>query len=141
MAQTTGFNLPPPQEPFVVAGSLSLSYSGYQFLLSGFNSAASSLPTATVAPGLAASGTNQATALQLTAQWNEVDTVEVGTGVLLSAYQVGQSQTVFNGSVNPLLVYPPPGLQIDALGDNEPYSLPAGSRIAFETWSDSQIRS
>lgn len=141
MAQTTGFNLPPPQEPFVDPKTGILSYSGYQYLLSLLSAAASSLATATTALGLTATGTNQATALQLGAQWNEVDTVAMGTGVLLSPYQVGQSQTVFNGGAHALQVYPPPGLQIDALGDNEPYSLAAGSRIAFETWSDSQIRS
>lgn len=140
MAQTTGFNLPPPQEPFVNPG-LTLSYSGYQYLLSLLAAAASSQATATTALGLVATGTNQATALQLGAQWNEVDTVAMGTGVLLSPYQVGQSQTVFNGGANALLVYPPPGFQIDALGDNAAFALAPGARIAFETWSDNQIRS
>lgn len=141
MAQTSGFNLPPPQEPFVVSGTLNLSYTGYQYLLSVLNAASSAQATASVATGLGAGGTNQATALQLSAQWNEVDTVPNGSGVLLSAYQPGQSQTVFNQGLNPLDIYPPPGSQIDALGENEPYSLAAGSRITFDFTSATQIRS
>ena len=59
----------------------------------------------------------------------------------LSVYDPGQSQTVFNGGANNLNVYPPPGVQIDALGENEPYVLAPGTRLSFETWSDGQIRS
>ena len=141
MAQTTGFNLPPPQEPFVDPKTGVLSNSGYQYLLSLLNAASSSQATATVAKGLEATGLNQATALQLTDQWNEVDTVPANSGVLLEVLNPGQSQTVFNGGVNNLNVYPPPGVQIDALGENEPYVLAPATRLSFETWSDGQIRS
>lgn len=140
MAQTTGQNLPPPQEPFVNV-NLTLSDSGYQFQLSLLNKASSAKVTATVDQGLAATGVNQATALQLSAEWNEVDTVPAGSGVLLSAYQPGQSQTVFNLGAHALLVYPPPGLQIDALGVNAAYSLAVGLRITFDFMSETQIRS
>ncbi len=142
MAQTTGQNLPLPQAPFVNPQDGTLSYDGYQYLLSLLNANASQIPTATTSNNLVATGTNQATALQLTSQWNEVDTVPAGSGVLLSAYQPGQSQTVFNGDPsNALLIYPPPGMQIDALGVNAAYSLAAGSRITFDFTSDTQIRS
>lgn len=141
MAQTTGFNLPPPQEPFVDPKSGILSYTGYQYLLSLLNAAASSQSTSTVDTGLVATGTNQATALQLVKQWNEVDTVAPGTGVLLSAYQKGQAQTVFNQGANALLIYPPPGSQIDALGVNVAYSLASGARVTFDFTSATQIRS
>ena len=141
MAQTTGQNLPLPQAPFVNSDG-ALSYDGYQYLLSLLNSSSSQIPTATTANGLTATGTNQATALQLSSQWNEVDTVPAGSGVLLSAYQPGQSQTVFNGApVNALAIFPPPGMEIDALGVNAAYSLAAGSRVTFDFTSDTQIRS
>lgn len=140
MAQTTGQNLPPPQSPFVDPVTGFLADDGYQYLLSLLASAASTQATATTATGLKATGTNQATALQLSSQWNEVDTVAAGTGVLLSALQVGQSQTAFNGSANALLVYPPPGSQINALGANVAFSLAAGSRATFDFTSATQIR-
>lgn len=139
MAQTTGRNLPPPQEPFVDS-DLNLSYSGYQYLLSLLAAAAADQATSTVAAGLTATGLNQATALQLSSQWNEVDTAPSGSGVLLSAYSDGQSQVVFNEGTNPLLVYPPPGAQINALAENVAFSLSAGSRATFDFISSTQIR-
>lgn len=135
-----GQNLPPPQSPFVVPGSGVLSSDGYQYLLSLLN-AATAQSTSTVDTGLTATGTNQATALQLNAQWNEVDTAAAGTGVLLESLQQGQSQTVSNQGANNLNVYPPPGFQIDALGENAPYVLAPATTITFGFWSDSQIRS
>ena len=141
MAQTTGNNLPPPQEPFVDPATGNLSNSGYQYLLSVINQANTNQATATVGGGLVATGTNQATALQLSDQWNEVDTVAAGTGVLLSAYGVGQSQLVANEGANALKIYPPPGMQIDAMALNQPYSLAPASRITFGFFSATQIRS
>lgn len=141
MAQTTGQNLPLQQSPFVDPETGVLSYDGYQYLLSLLAQAESSQSTATVATGLEATGTNQATALQLTNQWNEVDTVPSGSGVLLSAYGPGQTQVVFNEDpANALLVYPAPGSQINALGENIAYSLAAGSRATFDFVTDTQIR-
>lgn len=127
-----GRDLPPPQSPFVDKDTRNLSYDGYQFLLSLLNAATNSIPTASVGDGLTATGTNQATALQLSSQWNEVDTTPVGTGVLLSGYQPGQAQVVLNAGVNPLKVYPPPGMQINALGVNAPFALGAGLRQTFD---------
>lgn len=141
MAQTTGQNLPPPQSPFVDPSTGVLSNDGIQYLLSLLNTAASTQATATVEQGLVAKGTNQATALQLTAQWNEVDTVAAGSGVLLSAFQPGQSQVVFNEGANPLNVFPPPGAQINAMVANAPFPLAAGTRGTFEFVSATQIRS
>lgn len=140
MAQTTGRNLPPPQSPFVDPKTGSLSDTGYQYLLSLLNFESSQIPSATVDNGLVATGTNQATALQLSSQWNEFVTVASGTGALLSAYQPGQSQTVFNGGTNPLLVYPPPGSRINALAVNVAFSIAAGTRSTFDFTSDTQIR-
>lgn len=135
-----GRNLPPPQSPFVDKETLNLSYDGYQFLLDLLTSFTSALTQQTVSTGLTSTGINQATALQLSSQWNEVDTVASGTGVLLSAYQVGQSQVVFNQGVNALLVYPPPGSQINSLGNNAAFSMAAGTRATFDFLSAAQIR-
>ena len=137
---TTGQNLPVQQSPFVDTKTGFLTYDGYQYLLSILNKAAGQIPTASVATALVATGTNQATALQLSSQWNEVDTVAANTGVLLSSYQPGQAQTVFNGDTNPLSIYPPPGMQINALGVNAAFSLTAGLRATFDFISSTQIR-
>lgn len=141
MAQTTGQNLPPPQSPFVDPSTGVLSNDGIQYLLSLLNAAASTQAIATIEQGLVAKGTNQATALQLNAQWNEVDTVAAGTGVLLSNYGAGQSQVVFNEGANPLNVYPAPGAQINAMAANAPFVLAVGTRGTFEFISATQIRS
>jgi hypothetical protein len=127
-----GRNLPPPQSPFVDRQSLNLSYDGYQFLLDLLNIATSALAQQTVSSGLTATGANQATALPLSSQWNEVDVTPAGSGVLLSAYQPGQQQIVFNDDAsNALLVYPPPGSIINALAVNAAYSLSASSHAIF----------
>lgn len=141
MAQTTGFNLPVEQSPFTDPQTGWLTYDGKQYLLSILQESANSQATATVATGLVATGANQATALQLTSQWNEVDTVASGTGVLLASYQPGQSQTIFNQGAHSLLVYPAPGSQIDALGVNQPFTLSNGSRQTFDFTTTTQIRS
>jgi hypothetical protein len=140
MASISGRNLPPPQSPFVDKATGILSYDGYQFLLDLLNNSTSSLAQKSVKLGLVATGANQATALQLAAQWNEVDTTPAGSGVLLASYQSGQSQVVFNGGANALNVYPPPGAQINALGANQPYSLASGAKLSFDFFSATQIR-
>ena len=128
----SGRNLPPPQSPFVDKSNLNLSWTGYQFLLNLLNAATSSLAASTANTRLTATGNNQLNALQLNADWNEFDTVPVGSGALLSALQQGQTQVVFNDDpTNALLVYPPPGGTINALAANAGYSLAAQSKATF----------
>lgn len=138
MAQTTGQNLPVPQSPFVNPDR-TLSNDGYQYLLSQLAQAAKDQATATVDTGLKSTGANQATALQLSSQWNEIDTVPAGTGVLLEALQPGQSQVVFNASGTNLNVYPPPGSTINALAINDPFVLGGGLRATFEFFTATKI--
>jgi hypothetical protein len=134
-----GRNLPPPQSPFTNEDR-TLSNDGYQFLLGLLNATANDVPTASVDSGIAAAGVNQATATALTSQWNEVATSPVGGGVLLSSYEAGQQQVVFNESVNGINVYPPPGAQINALGVNIAFALGSGARQTFDFVSSTQIR-
>lgn len=92
---------------------------------------------AAVATGLVGTGTNQATALLLTAQTNIIASAPVGTGFILpgtvaSGTIVAQNQ---DGS-HAATMYPPLGGQINALGVNAAYSIPAGGhRINFSTQS------
>lgn len=139
---TTGNNLPVPQSPFVDPKTGFLSNDGYKYLTGLINDLASAIPTASLAPGLKATGTTQATALQLASQWNVVTVASAtANGVLLSAYQAGQSQAVFNQSGVSINIYPPPGQQIDALGANIAYSLGNGKMQIFNFQPSNQIDS
>jgi hypothetical protein len=76
---------------------------------------------------VSASGSTQSTATILSSQINVVTTVGVGTGVQLpeigpnsTAILAGTPIKVFNRGVNILSVYPPPSMQIESLGSNNP---------------------
>lgn len=94
-----------------------------------------------VANALIATGTTQATALALNQDWNEVLTTPAGSGVILLPLLPGQSQMVYNGGLNPLLVYPAVGFAIDSLAVNAAYSLAAGKTQVFSEWQASLVRS
>jgi hypothetical protein len=132
-------NLPPPQSPFVDKGTFNLSYDGYQFLLNLISNALSGELTSSVATGLVATGGNQATALLLTNDWNEISTSSVGSGVLLGSLQAGQSQVVFNASPNIIQIYPPPGAGINGGAANAPVTLGTNTRATYDFFSESQI--
>jgi hypothetical protein len=55
--------------------------------------------------GLTALGTNLATALQLTAEINNVTTVALSTGVALPSAEASGSLVIVNNGANPLTVY------------------------------------
>ena len=138
---TTGKTLPPPQTPFVDPKTGTLSNDGYQYFMALLNTLASAIPTASLALGLIAQGSGQSTALQLTSPLSVITSVVAGNGVLLSAYNPGQSQTVFNQSGSPINIFPPPGFAIDALAVNVPYSLTSGKMQIFNFESATQILS
>ncbi len=139
---TTGKNLPPPQSPFVDPRTGVLSSDGYLYLLGLINQLSSAIPTASVAPAIAAAGVSQATAAQLTDQWNVVDAASMtATGVLLASFQIGQYQVVFNVSGFAIKIWPPAGSQIDALGANVAYPLNNNKMQIFNFESASQIYS
>jgi len=102
---------------------------------------------ATVGTGLAATGANQATALPLENDWNEVDSVPAGTGVILTC-PVGNRQLVWNVGANALLIYPPNGGNIDAKAPNAAYSLASAAtpkcqsffRLTSTQWRTDQLQ-
>lgn len=94
-----------------------------------------------VALGIVATGATSLTAFGLTDDWNEVDTVPVGSGVQIPQLQPGQLCVIFNSSANILRVYPIVGVVIDALGAAIPYQLPATKMQIFSQWSAQQLRS
>ncbi len=75
----------------------------------------------TVGSGLMATGSDQANALALGDDFNEV--TGGGGGVALDALHPGQLQLVYNGIGGNLNVYPALSAQIDALAINVPYVL------------------
>lgn len=99
---------------------------------------------ATIATGVTATGTNQATALALSRQWSVVSTVAGGTGVIIFNTQTGTETRIWNDGANSLSVYPPVGGQVDAQGTNNPYPLPAGasqiiSKLSATSWRTQQL--
>ena len=89
---------------------------------------------------LTATGTNQATALELTNADNDVTTVASGTGViLLSTATAGDTQTVFNSGANPLRVYPPVGSQINNLTANQAMILSTNTGCLFKRVSTTKV--
>jgi hypothetical protein len=94
-----------------------------RLVAAGLSATAAAAIQGTVANGLVATGTTQATALPLGADNNDFLTVPAGTGALLPAMNPGDDITVYNGGANALLIYPPVGGQIKGLGTNAGYSL------------------
>jgi hypothetical protein len=80
------------------------------------------------AASLTATGSTSGGALALAANVNQVATVASGTGVRFpdQAFYGGE-MVVINDGANALKVYPTTGTNIDALGTNVAYDLPAGS--------------
>lgn len=96
---------------------------------------------ATVNDAVTAAGTTQGTATALESEWNVITSGALNTGVVLDGFNIGVSTTVFNESGSTKKVYPPSGMQIDALGTNAAYSLTNGKQQAFSQVSDTQFYS
>jgi len=93
-----------------------------------------------VSPPLTATGNSQATALGLVADWNDVETVLAGSGVVMPTLKPGNDIVVFNGSATALNVYPFSGAAIDAFAVNAPFVLPAGKLRCWQCWGIAQMR-
>jgi hypothetical protein len=96
-----------------------------------------------LATGLTAAGSNQGTALALTAELNQVATVNTNTGVSLPVpvTPFGKTVTVINAGANALKVYPPSGAQINALGSNNALSVAVNTSVDFHGTSATQFYS
>jgi len=91
--------------------------------------------------GVSAAGTGQSDATLLAYAHNTISTVAAGAGVKLPVITFpGEEMTVFNDGANNLLVYPSTGAQINALGANNPFTLPTGQAITFRTSSSTLWR-
>ena len=93
-----------------------------------------------VATSVSAAGTTQGTATELTASDSEVTTVGAGAGCVLSSkFSPGDSQTVFNAGENPLKVYPPSDMRINALAANAPMILSTNTGCFYKCISTTRV--
>jgi hypothetical protein len=84
---------------------------------------ATSVPTQSFANALTATGSNQATALAITAQLTEFGTVGSNTGTILPVSQGGMEMTVINNGANTLSVYPAGTEKINALATSASFAM------------------
>ena len=93
-----------------------------------------------VATALSAAGTTQGTATELSAADSEVTTVASGAGCVLSSKLApGDSQTVFNAGANALKIYPPSGMQINALPTNAAMTLGTNTGCFYKCVSTTRV--
>lgn len=93
----------------------------------------------TVATGLAATGTVQGNALEVTSVLNTFSTVASGTGAKLSSTAgAGEFQTIYNGGANALTIYPQTGSSINQLAANAGMLLPINTVCRFDCTSATQ---
>lgn len=90
-----------------------------------------------VALALSAAGATQGTATVLSAQFNELTTVNAGTGVLLPA-TIGIPTYIYNRGANTVNVYPPSGAQINAAGTNTAVTIAANGTANYTMLSATQ---
>jgi len=87
--------------------------------------------TGSVATGLTATGTTQATALLLRSAINNFGTVGASTGARLPAgCAMGDEYVIYNGGAETLAVYPPVGGSINGGSTNAGVNLAAGNAMA-----------
>lgn len=109
----------------------------------GIAPAAANFITGDVASGLTAAGSNQGTALLLSADVNEITTTAASTGVRFPDATVcspGDSIVVYNGGANSLSVYPATGESINAGATNAAFAVASGARticykVSATRWS------
>lgn len=94
-----------------------------RMLVSGLSAVQVAAIQGTTANNLTATGATQGTALALPADICKITTAAASTGVLIPPANPGDSGTVFNGGANALLLYPPIGGKVNALGTNAGYSI------------------
>ncbi len=120
-----GITTPTPSTPIYIDTD-----NGDMYALIG--GAVKKLAASSVGAALTAAGTNQATALSVTAAVNQFTTVAAGTGAVLNTAQtVGVPQTLYNGGANLLSIYPPSGGKINQLATNAAMLLAINTACSF----------
>ena len=144
MIQLFPTNFPTSNTP-IVDDKGAMSLPGMAFFRALFNRTGQDSGSAyATSDTLSSIGTTQATALAITADWNNITTVASGTGVLLPSLTQGQMVWVFNNDpAQNLNVYPPIGASITYqsvnAGVNNPVSLAFASLLAAFYFSNTSI--
>ena len=94
-----------------------------RLLVAGISAVAAAASVGGVANTLTAVTGGQSTATQLPADNNRFTTVPASGGCILPAMNGGDNITVIIAGANALLLFPPVGAQINALGNNASYSI------------------
>lgn len=102
-----------------------------QMMGGGLSAGTAKAINGSVAPALTATGTNQATALELNAAFNLLTTVAASTGVKLPSCEVGDTVEVYNAGANTLTIYPDSSSNINSLSANTGISLATATAIKF----------
>lgn len=103
----------------------------YKLFASGLNTLTVASMT-DVETGITATGTNQATAYEITTAKAAFSTVAANTGAVLDSDAApGDTQMIYNGGANALRVYPPSGAQINNLGADQPMLLQIRTACEF----------
>jgi hypothetical protein len=114
----------------------------WRFLLSLFNrSGAGDGIVPQVSGALTAQGSNQTSALTLGNDWNNVQNVPSGSGVVMPSMSPGNDIWVFNSAAASVNVYPFSGATIDQLGPNAPFVLAQNKLRCFQCWTTTQLHS
>lgn len=119
--------------PITGAGTLTVEWNAGTVGALGYNLAINSGTLSVVTTSaltVTAAGSTQGTATVVTADEVVVTTVSSGTGVVANPTN-GVRQRLFNRGANPLSVYPPSGVQIEAYGANTAVSVPAGGVLTL----------
>lgn len=98
-----------------------------RLVTAGLSALQASAIQGTVESAATATGTTQATAYPLKADVTYFSTVTGTTGAILPIMNGGDSLTVFNGSAQALLIYPPVGAALNKLSANTSYSVAAAT--------------
>jgi hypothetical protein len=126
--------------PFVNQQSGNLTPNSYKFELALFNrTGAGTGIVPVVQTGLVAQGNGQSNALLLAADWNRVDTVTSGSGVVMPTLQPGNDISVWNNGGNNLEVYPFSGAAINGGTVNAGVSLTPGQLAYFQCWTTTNV--
>lgn len=91
-----------------------------------------------VSDNLISSGASIADALMLIADWNYIGTAAAGSGVQILPLKPGNDIWVLNKGAHTVNVYPPDGIEIDALGAGSPYALAQNKLRCFQCWTADQ---
>lgn len=124
----------------LVEGGIGPSYIWWRFWFDLLNRTLQTVQS-TVNPTVTATGSTQATAAELESEWNIITAGIANTGVVLDGFNIGVSTTVFNESGSAKNIFPPSGMQIDALGTNAAYSLANLKQQTFSQVSATQYYS